>query len=1264
MPSSEEVIDIQPQNPRHARRSTNRLVASSAPLLLASASFLAVASETQAAARVPATAPKAGAKVTGAVKVPASAMAALSHAQRLQRNARPGDAATQVQIEAALRQAIDAAPQWVEARRALARWHSSRRQWSAAQAAWQSVLQLRASDREARTELNRAQRWTRNFPKSTLWSEVSLVRLNMGLGANTGVGTALPAQPAIPKADPQAAAPTQRTDNGAVTVAQLPEGLPTIQIPDEGALPVGTLPHAPEGISEEARVALARARQMATLVDFLPEAAAWAATEFRRATELEPEWTQAQRERALWHTGRSEWSEAARAWEGVLAVSPDDLQARTALDKTQRFAFAFDLWGDHNMVSFGHDSQNPLAQPDRATLLAWASPLASDSIKVAAMSGATDIRMAEAPETPEAGAQQLASAQGAPGVVRPQAIVTSSALMARVVSPFSAAMKRMAYTGLVPAPVIHSSSQAAPTLDNELGSADGVMQPVPARTAPLATQPAPRGATPATGQPSIIAIREAQRASAATPRVAVAATNRTRRATTRNTRSAPQRRPAARAAVRPAVRPQPVSAQRKAAAWPLVNRAGKAMAAKNFPAALNLYQQAYKLDPTNPYAALGVPQALSILKRYPEAIRGFERFLATNPGHSKGLRGLADAYAFSGQYQNAVRINSQLLAQNPRDFDAALQSAQVMAWAKNYEESGRFYRRALAIQPNNSGAWTEYAETLSFSKDPRAREAFGQALRLNPASQRATVGLANMLSWSGEFENAIPLYRNLVAREPSNLLARIGLGDALTFSSQSAAAIPHYQEALRISPTSVQARLGLGRALTIARRNDEAVALLTPLVREQPTNEEALLMLGTAQMSEQPGAALATFQNLLKVQDDPRERAATLGNIGELQVKLGQAVEGRATYEEALRLAPADNTIALAYARALMRQELYNEAEPVIAGVLQREGTNQAALLLQATLAARTDQSERAALLSRQVEALPTLEVSDDALNLFYALRGAGDTAAANRLLARLTESSAQRPEDALKVANAVRDTGQEEASYDLYRRILQANPNLHEARLQLAEALVRRKEYDAAQTEVNYVLARQPANVEAKVLGATLSLRRDQSDDSINNAVIVLSGALAQDPNNVSARIALADAQATRSNFLEAVQNYRAVLTADPENLQARLGLARNLYYSKQVPESIKEYQDLIQRVPDDSIIKLELAQIYLDRNLLEDAQRLFVDVLKSANYPLPESNGTQLSQRVPGSGQILSEATRRAFRDFAAQERQNAANVTGGTR
>ncbi len=1335
------MISIHPQTPQTPLRTAGRFAVLSAPFVLTSSLlFVPPAAALPKALTPKATTPKAltpkapaGPAPSGMKTprgVPVEAVSALARARRWQRAAKSGDVATQARIAVALRQAVDAAPRWSEPRRVMARWHSERRLWNAAAASWRAVLQLRLGDREARAELERARRWTQDLPGLSPWSEQSLVHFgyslndetpnanpehsgseNSGLVTLRSVAQTRPTRdpatdktvlaPAVPVATTTATeakpargvspdeiraalgapsdAPSDGSSGAAVEVTQVPEALNVIQVPDANAAPAA-LPEAPPGVPDEARSALARARQLARITDYLPEAQAWVGSELQRAVELAPGWTQAQREKARWHTARKEWHEAFVAWTAVLEAQPDDREARAALTRAQRLAVALDQWAGHDLVTLGHDSDNLMASSGELAVTALvAQPAAEAAETPAPVPGASALMVhpaamlidasvtltrvsalvAEAATRPAKIAAALSEAPPTTTEAPPTTAKVSRRLIKAVplVAEAIRSGSKVQSAAARPAALVTTKafSQAAPALAPPAETpipAPVVPAPAPV-AAPPAETPAPTPAPAPTDNITLGGSPTPAAAPAATPAPTPKMMPKTAmpKAAMKPKPKAAPKATAKKAAPKRAVHPAAVSKQRQAAAWPWVNRAGNAMKVRNFRAALTYYQKAYALDPNNPYAGLGVPESLSLLKRYPEAINAYNRFLATHPGHSKALHGLANAYAFSGQYDAATRINAQVLAKNPRDFDAALQAAQVMSWAKNYEESKRFYRRALDIQPNNAAAWTEYAEMLSYAHDPGAREAFGRALQFNPESQRAMVGLANLLAWNGEYANAIPLYRGILVRDPSNLMAMIGLGDALTFSDQTALALPVYQKALALSPTSVQARLGLGRALALAHRPDEAIPMLEALLKEQPTNTEALNMLGIAQMANQPGAALVTFQNLLKYEDEPKARAATLANVAELQMKLGQMAEARAAFDEALKLAPTDDKIALSYVRSLMRQELYNDADPLLAAVLARDPANQPALLLQATIAARTDQKERAAALARQIEAMP-LEVSDDAINLFYALRAAGETEAGGRLLKRLTEVGAARPEDALKVANAVRDSDQVEASYELYRRILQTNPEFYEAHLELAEALLRRKEFDAAQKEVDAVLSQQPGNVGAKVLGATLAMRRNRTNASYDNAEIVFREALEKNQANTQARMGLAEVLGTRSKFIEAAATYKTVLDADPENLQARLGLARNLYYAKQVPEAIKEYQALLQRAPDDLTLKLELAQVYLDRSMLEDAQRLFLEVLKAANYPVPGTGEITLSQRVPGSGEILADETRRAFREFAMRE------------
>ncbi len=1305
--NSAQAIEANNQNSRRGRK--NVLMIASSSLLLPLAAV--VITGAQAAPERPASARvRLKASSISKARLPIAALAALARARRLMTpEMTQADEGNIPAIEISLQHAIELAPEWVEARRVFARWKTARHQWDAAASGWRTVLELAPRDREAQSEIQNATRHAADMPVPTfVLAAQPLVRFGHDLsgGFNDELWTVaqwnyhalietrvsakvekLGLQPLPPlpplglKAVGKVVDTAQALDNSskkaleATTPAETPvvpvvPGVTTIIVPEEDGIPVTPpnatadgvaieLPAAPQNVPMEARVALARGRQLAGLMEALPEAENWALTELQRAIELAPQWVEAQREMALWQEEHGDWSAATQSWEKVAALVPNDARVRMALQNALGMVEAQNLWANRSLVTLGHDSSNPVGQGDRLSVVALAAPLpAPDTDLKTAFSLLPRVSLDEAVKVEvQAAAVAIGSAGDekvllAQAPVEPQAPIAPTAPTPQV--PTSEAPEpppSPAADTLIPvAPAPALPEAAAPTIDigTPVVAGTGADNQPPVDLTPVPTVPA----SPPTINGSAVNVKTVLPGAASLPKPV----------------TKPMVKPKAKksakkpvkTAKKPAVKSVSTSKKRAAAAWPFVNQAGKAMAAKNFPVALANYQKAYALDPKNPYSLFGIPNALMILKRYPEAIVGFKRFLASYPNHSRALRGLADSYTFSGQFEESAALNGQIVAGNPKDSGAALQAAQVLAWSKKYPDSGRFYRMVLAVQPNNGDVWTEYAETLSYAKDERAREAFVRALEIKPQSHRAMLGLANLLSWNGNYAEAVPYYGEVLKADPNNLKARIALADALTFSSRAPMAINEYETALKLAPDSPEARLGLGRALTLAKRNDEAIALLSPLVKEQPTNTEALEMLAVAQIAQQPGASVATFESLLKLQDQPATRAATLANIGDLRVKLNQPDEARAAYDEAVKLAPLDNKIALSYTRALMRSELYAEAEPLLAGVLQRDPANQAGLLLQATMAARMGQNERAAALTEQLQAMP-VDVSDDALNLFYALRGSGNSASANRLLAQLAEVGSVTPENLIKVANAVRDTGQEEASYALYQRVLQADPENVEAHLELAEAYMRRKEFDTAQREVDAVLTHQPGNVQAKVMGATLALRRAHNDSTYENATIVAKEALAKDPKNIPARMLVGEVSSTRSDFAQAVENYRVVLEIQPTNLQARLGLARNLYYLKQVDDSIKEYQLLIQQAPDDAIVKLELAQLFLDRNRLDEAQRLFVTVLKAANYPLPEGVA-QLARLVPGSGDIVSAGTERALREFAVQQKNRQTNKTGG--
>ena len=651
-----------------------------------------------------------------------------------------------------------------------------------------------------------------------------------------------------------------------------------------------------------------------------------------------------------------------------------------------------------------------------------------------------------------------------------------------------------------------------------------------------------------------------------------------------------------------------VSKVTAAKAWPYVNRAARALQAGETARALNLYRQAYQIDPTNEYAAPGVGTVLIIQGKFGDAAQTFRNHLVTNPGDLKTLRGLADALTFSKKYREALGVNNYIVATKGRDFDSLYQNAQIATYAGDYSLAEQFFASAAGVDKGDAAFYATWGESLAYRHNPRALNAFDRALKLKPNYTRATQGIANYYLYTSQFEQTVAPLKTVIAREPNNVEARISLANALAYSDQPDEAIPYYRQALQLAPNNFNARLGLGRALVFAGQNAQGATELRRVLASQPGNRDALEALAIAQNQTAPNQAIETYQTLLSRTQDGAKRAQILASIGDLQLGANNLPAAAQAYAAAVKLAPRDADIALSYAQILGYEGDYATAGPVVERVLAQEPGNPRALALQVQVAAKTGDAARATQLAEQLKNT-TPATAEDALAFADALRDAGERDAAAAILTRASNLAAT-PDVALRIANATRDAGDYPGAVPLYNRILLGNPNNVSARLGLARALYYGNNLDTANAQVEQVLQLDPNNADALLVSAEVAQARD-TEAGREKAAKIAEQLLAQNQNNTAARVLQGTILTSRQQFAGAITEFRTALAAQPGNVTARLNLARNLYYARQTDESIAEYQKVIQLVPADTLPRLELAQIYLDRNRFSDAETLFNEVL-----------------------------------------------------
>lgn len=119
---------------------------------------------------------------------------------------------------------------------------------------------------------------------------------------------------------------------------------------------------------------------------------------------------------------------------------------------------------------------------------------------------------------------------------------------------------------------------------------------------------------------------------------------------------------------------------------------------------------------------------------------------------------------------------------------------------------------------------------------------------------------------AGRFEEAIPIYKDLVQALPNNPGPILNLGLALHMAGHEREAVSQFQAVLKIEPANLPARLFLGAAYLGLKMPAKAIEPLKTVVRDQPDNRQARLFLGEALLSlEHFQEAAEQFDRLSKL---------------------------------------------------------------------------------------------------------------------------------------------------------------------------------------------------------------------------------------------------------------------------------------------------------------------------------------------------------------------------------------------------------------
>jgi spermidine synthase len=184
---------------------------------------------------------------------------------------------------------------------------------------------------------------------------------------------------------------------------------------------------------------------------------------------------------------------------------------------------------------------------------------------------------------------------------------------------------------------------------------------------------------------------------------------------------------------------------------------------------------------------------------------------------------------------------------------------------------------------------------------------YREALAIDPTRADARAWLLAALAASGRNADVIPEYREILARVPGDPVLHSNFAYALERVGDADGALLEYQRALELAPDLPQANFGLGRLLHVLGRSAEAVAPLERATSLRPELAGGYVWLANACRDAGRGdEAVASYRKALAL--EPRLYGLRM-ELSHLLIAIGRRDEAVAELRRALADRPDDPVV-------------------------------------------------------------------------------------------------------------------------------------------------------------------------------------------------------------------------------------------------------------------------------------------------------------------------------------------------------------------
>ncbi|XP_068047019.1 protein O-mannosyl-transferase TMTC1 isoform X3 [Anomalospiza imberbis] len=315
------------------------------------------------------------------------------------------------------------------------------------------------------------------------------------------------------------------------------------------------------------------------------------------------------------------------------------------------------------------------------------------------------------------------------------------------------------------------------------------------------------------------------------------------------------------------------------------------------------YKTALKLYPRH---ASALNNLGTLTKDVVEAKDYYRRALQLNPQHNRALFNLGNLLKSQGKKEEAVILLRDSIKYGPEFADAYSSLASLLAEQERLKEAEEVYKAGIENCPESSDLHNNYGVFLVDTGSPeRAMSHYRQAILLSPTHHVAMVNLGRLHRSLGQNKEAEVWYkRALKVSRKAEILSPLG---ALYYNTgRYEEALQVYREAAALQPSNKDIRLALAQVLAMMGRTKEAEKMTNHILNEDAACLECYRLLSAIYSKQELYAkALEAIEKALQLKPkDPKvisELFFTKGNQLREQNLLDKAFE---SYKRAVELNP------------------------------------------------------------------------------------------------------------------------------------------------------------------------------------------------------------------------------------------------------------------------------------------------------------------------------------------------------------------------